>query len=842
MRTTAGKQFLPAILVVLCLLPSCGTPKKHEDKQKEPKSGEASVQGRPGREGTTAREIPSRDTPSGKVTWIQEREEWRSATVGEDSKKPGLRILYFRVPREFGCDLLETRSFRNDEVVAFLRDRAVCHYVLLKDARDLARRYGVGDADIPALIALDNTGGFVGSIIGYRPPTRLLGELKALLEATERLARRGKEIQEKLKTASGTNKINALDAAAGLALERREFKRARTFLKQLVEQPGIAKVRSLPVELSRLAQVCAELGDVEEADQLFERAVAADSLEIYSELISFRRARARTLLSDPKLAAAQWRDFIKKHPDSEHAEAATYNLIYCLLEAGQTAEATRELTALLEDLAQTEHAIQKEKIRLARRLSGKDPNPKRQEQVAKRWQVIAKQLERIEETRQDCRLLLYSTGSAEKALGTLRAEETRRQFLADALAEGRDLAIKYDCHDCHIFIEPSIRASRSSCVQCHLLIRRYQNSPGRHDALLRDNNHFFRNCNRVRHIMRAPDLFSVGARVQAEWLRRYLDNPFDIRPHLADSMIQLNLPQRDIDTFVRYFRAVATLAGRVPPEEAEARNETELPEPSPELVKQGRKVFEEQKCHACHQFGNVRFGAQQGTASWEGGRAEAPNLRFARDRLIRRTAKEWIRDPTKVNPETRMPKFTLSEKEVEALVAFIFNGDLGDPPVDINKPRPRLKLSKTPSWEEVNAAIFHNTCEHCHMTDREGGAGNLGAYGYRGPRLDLTSYARLRRGSLQADGTRLDILKPRPGSKVPVILERVYRRVEENRRDLIKPYRDPLTDLFKPRKGYIAPGMPLGHPSLTPEEIALLEAWIEGGAPGPKPKPIVEEK
>jgi mono/diheme cytochrome c family protein len=305
-------------------------------------------------------------------------------------------------------------------------------------------------------------------------------------------------------------------------------------------------------------------------------------------------------------------------------------------------------------------------------------------------------------------------------------------------------------------------------------------------------------------------------------------------------MVPLNLGANEIDTLVRYFQAIAKTVGQAPPSKEEIAAEAAALKQDPRNLERGRELFAKSHCYQCHQFGNVKFAEDQGSWGWMEGRAEAPNLRYARERLVRRTAFDWIRDPAKMSPGTRMPKFNLSDEDVIALVDYIFEADPGKPPADLNVPEPARKAAKPPTWDVINAAIFQETCIHCHQADNLGGPGNTGAYGFRARRLDLSSYAGIRRGSLQPDGTRLDILKPREGGLAPLILERVGRRVEENKRDKIEPFRDPISDLAQKRESRVKPGMPFGHPALTAEQIALLQAWIEAGAPGPKPKPLGE--
>ncbi|MCZ7646560.1 MAG: c-type cytochrome [Planctomycetota bacterium] len=724
------------------------------------------------------------DVPEGGIEWVQDEAAWRGANP------PTFRLLYFRSPREYGCELLERLTFKNAEVLAFFKAHAAARYVALTGDPELARRYGVEEA--PSLVILDPQGGFAGSILGYRPPERLLQDLKPVLDEAAARRERAAALEADLKAAHEPQaKIAALDAAAALAWQRRLYEEAAAKLEALLAVEGIEAARSGATLHMRFAQALAELGRMKEAEAQFELAAKADTLGVYGEAVS--AARAEALMHGGALAEAAeaWQRFLETYPQAKRRAQAAYDRAFCLAASGRPAEAIPLLKALLDE---------------------KDLPP---------------------DLGIRARELLYAAAPKDPAIAALLAERAGAQGLADALADGRDLVTKYSCLDCHQRIEDEVKPANTTCVECHVLLRKFEKDPAMHDRLLEKHPHFFRNCSRIRHGLRAPSLFAVGARVRGEWVQAYLENPYDIRPHLEESMVQMNLNPVEAQTLTRYLRALAALAGHEPPAARDAAAGAGYD--APERVAQGRELFAKYKCHACHQFGNVKFGADQGAWNWDEGRAEAPNLRFARERLTYRTASEWIRDPQKVDARTRMPKFELAGDEIKALVAFIFHGDPGTPIQPA--PQAAVKLEHAPTWEEVNNAVFQDTCVHCHMSDLDGGAGNIGAYGYRARRLDLSSYAGIRRGSLQPDGTRLDILKPKEAGAPPPILWRVEHRIEENRRDRVPPFQDTLEKLEAPRDGPVKPGMPLGHPALTPEQIALLKAWLDAGAPGPAPRP-----
>jgi cytochrome c oxidase subunit 2 len=109
----------------------------------------------------------------------------------------------------------------------------------------------------------------------------------------------------------------------------------------------------------------------------------------------------------------------------------------------------------------------------------------------------------------------------------------------------------------------------------------------------------------------------------------------------------------------------------LPPSEFEAWV-TLQQSPAPEVLsgpaQQGRALFVEGFCQACHAIGGT---PAQGTLG--------PNLsHFAGRSLLAsfldntpENLRDWISDPAALKPGTRMPKYDLSPEEIEALVAFL---------------------------------------------------------------------------------------------------------------------------------------------------------------------------
>jgi mono/diheme cytochrome c family protein len=140
-----------------------------------------------------------------------------------------------------------------------------------------------------------------------------------------------------------------------------------------------------------------------------------------------------------------------------------------------------------------------------------------------------------------------------------------------------------------------------------------------------------------------PILRGEGAKVQPDWLFAFLKGPVPIRPWLKIRMPTFNLSDEETNTLVDYFTAMARKdipfvyidSGAIPPEHIAAAKQLMSPD-----------YF---NCFSCHvQSDKNPEGPPEG---W------APNLTMAKHRLNPDWIIEWLRDPQKVQPGTKMPSF-----------------------------------------------------------------------------------------------------------------------------------------------------------------------------------------
>ncbi len=381
-----------------------------------------------------------------------------------------------------------------------------------------------------------------------------------------------------------------------------------------------------------------------------------------------------------------------------------------------------------------------------------------------------------------------------------------------------------ECHRCHAVEGVAAYPTEKSCAGCH---RDISTSPTDPERMKRGHAEYGDAWPRFiertgNHYVFVPSLTSMN-RLRASWLRNFLAAPYDVRPHLSESMIRHALTTDDVDTLVTAWHATPDL---------------DTPRPPPERLRDGATLYESKGCGTCHVFGSrpalpVHRERQPRVETL----ALAPDLRHARDRMNRDVLVRWIREPAAVKPDTKMPAPGVTVDEASLLADFLLFADPGTTTKSPRRPPPFDSEAPVPAFEEVQAKVFRAVCWHCHsdpdFNDGDGGPGNTGGFGLRGAGVSFASWDSIARGALGPDGKRRSIFRPGTSGE-PVLLERLRRRFEENDRDFVHP-----GTVADRRPGADGPrGMPLGLPALSDEQFSLVERWVKGGHPGPRRAPL----
>jgi mono/diheme cytochrome c family protein len=140
-----------------------------------------------------------------------------------------------------------------------------------------------------------------------------------------------------------------------------------------------------------------------------------------------------------------------------------------------------------------------------------------------------------------------------------------------------------------------------------------------------------------------PNLATQGYKTQPGWLHPFLKDPSRVRlrPWLSARMPTFHFTEEEAAAIGRYFSAVDNVEYPFISTEIDT---------TPERLRVGQELFTKMQCAQCHPQGNTR----------PPGRDEAdlaPDLQLASERLRPNWVLDWLLDPQKIMPGTRMPMF-----------------------------------------------------------------------------------------------------------------------------------------------------------------------------------------
>ena len=145
-----------------------------------------------------------------------------------------------------------------------------------------------------------------------------------------------------------------------------------------------------------------------------------------------------------------------------------------------------------------------------------------------------------------------------------------------------------------------------------------------------------------------PKLLTEGARVDPEWLRKFLSNPAlsttdtnrnGVRPYLQVRMPTFSFSDNELRKLVRFFQALSQQPMPYIPEQ--------VPVLTTKETDMARSLFSSTAapCLKCHATGDPQHDKI----------ATAPNFLLARERLKPDWVERWILDPQAISPGTAMP-------------------------------------------------------------------------------------------------------------------------------------------------------------------------------------------
>jgi cbb3-type cytochrome oxidase cytochrome c subunit len=237
-------------------------------------------------------------------------------------------------------------------------------------------------------------------------------------------------------------------------------------------------------------------------------------------------------------------------------------------------------------------------------------------------------------------------------MGSVTSQYPRRYFYLPEdqrrdIQEGWWIVKKYNCMGCHQF-----KVGQDSVL---MGLPRYQ-TPEWKEQL-------------------PPKLLTEGARVNPEWLLKFLSNPAmseadtdrdGVRPYLKARMPTFYFSPIELRKLVRFFQALSSQPIPYIPPKLQPLTAKELEMARALFTSRGAPCL---KCHATGDAAHDRY-------------ATAPNFLLAPDRLKPDWTKHWILDPAMISPGTAMPSGLFKKDGTRNVFAGpvppIFTGYTGD--------------------------------------------------------------------------------------------------------------------------------------------------------------------
>lgn len=157
------------------------------------------------------------------------------------------------------------------------------------------------------------------------------------------------------------------------------------------------------------------------------------------------------------------------------------------------------------------------------------------------------------------------------------------------------------------------------------------------------------------------DLTVIGSRVGEEWLFDYLKAPYTLRPILTIRMPIFNMTDKEATILTRGF-----MRDMVDPEIEKAL----AGKLTGEMVEQGKALFEQKGCLACHQVGER--GGYVGPSFTQG--------TLVGEKLRAGWIFRWLKNSRAMKPDVVEPNYDFSDRDASALTAYLMSFKRPDQP------------------------------------------------------------------------------------------------------------------------------------------------------------------
>jgi mono/diheme cytochrome c family protein len=209
-----------------------------------------------------------------------------------------------------------------------------------------------------------------------------------------------------------------------------------------------------------------------------------------------------------------------------------------------------------------------------------------------------------------------------------------------------------------------------------------------------------------------PELTKVGSKVKPEWLQAWVRNPHDYDP--PTGMPHYRFSDQEVGLLTGY------LMGK---SDSDLLANVHLDAATPEQIEHGKRLVNDYGCASCHQINGIKRPENFAPELTKIGSKPANQLAFAPG--VRHTLYDYIeakiRQPRAFGPGLKMPKYTFSTAQVDALV----NALLTHNERSLNLPTARTAAALPASHYEpagkAGQLINDLNCFSCHAINGRGG-------------------------------------------------------------------------------------------------------------------------
>ena len=201
-----------------------------------------------------------------------------------------------------------------------------------------------------------------------------------------------------------------------------------------------------------------------------------------------------------------------------------------------------------------------------------------------------------------------------------------------------------------------------------------------------------------------PSLTKISAKVDPQWMVDWIRDPFAFRPRTK--MPDFQFTEDEATAVAAYIWTSSKKAG----EEWTAAHPdvAGVDAGDANLVAQGKQVFDDVGCRACHAIGDEEVARTLGA-----GKDWAPNLTRVAQKTDGRFLYWWVKNPTGYNAHTRMPSLRLSDEEARAVASYLLSVAPADEPKSDGTVT-AATLEQPELVEQGTALVRKYGCFGCH--------------------------------------------------------------------------------------------------------------------------------